>query len=110
MFLQLNMCRNYWLMAADDELVSLAREWRIPLVWLSTRRGVGLTGVVNLARQLRKTPPDMLMFFTHLPNIWGCLWGRLNKIPLIIGSCRTGVPRWGHERWLWHLVAFHFLP
>ncbi len=93
-----------WLMAADDELASLASEWQIPLIWLSTRRGVGPTGVVNLARQLRKTPPDMLMLFTHLPNIWGCLWGRLNKIPLIVGSCRDGVPRWRHERWLWPLT------
>lgn len=93
-----------WLMAADDELAHLAREWRIPLVWLSTRRGVGLTGVINLARHLRKSRPDLLMLFTHLPNIWGCLWGYLNRIPLIVGSCRSGVPRFQHERWLWSLT------
>ncbi len=98
-----------WLMAGDDELTPLAREWGIPLVFLSKRPGVGPTGVVNLARRLFKYRPDLMMLFTHIPNIWGCLWGFLSRAPLMVGSCRDGLPRWQHERWLWpltdHLVS-----
>ena len=94
-----------WLMAAGDDLVQQARDWGLPLTWLSRQEQVGPGAVLNLWRRLRRGEIDVLLPFTVVPNIWGRILGRLARVPAIVGNCRGGgAPRRQGERWLWPLT------
>ena len=94
-----------WLLAAGDDLVPLARQWGLPLSWLSRQAQVGPGGLLNLWRRLRRGGLDLLLPFTVVPNIWGRILGRLARVPAIVGNCRGGgAPKRQHERWLWPLA------
>ncbi len=94
-----------WLLAAGDDLVSLAREWGLPLTWISRQEQVGPEALLNLWRQLRRGAMELLLPFTVMPNIWGRILGRLARVPGIVGNCRGGeAPRRQGERWLWPLA------
>ena len=94
-----------WLLAAGDDLVPLARQWGLPLSWLSRQAQVGPGGLLNLWRRLRRGDLDLLLPFTVVPNIWGRILGRLARVPAIVGNCRGGgAPKRQHERWLWPLA------
>ncbi len=94
-----------WLLAAGDDLVPLARQWGVPLTWLSRQAEAGPGGLLNLWRRLRRDDLDLLLLFTVVPNIWGRILGRLARVPAIVGNCRGGgAPRRQHERWLWPLA------
>jgi len=94
-----------WLLARGADLAPLAREGGVPLVWLGDSRIVGPGSLVALARRLWDHPPDLLIPLTVVPNIWGRLWGRLARVPVIVGNCRGGnAPGRQHERWLWRLA------
>lgn len=98
-----------WVLRAGDDLASLARDGGIPVVWLSRSRRVGPVSLLNLARRLHRDPPQVLMLLTVIPNIWGRLFGRWARVPVIVGNCRGGAaPQRQHERWLWPL-ADHIL-
>ncbi|MEW6659015.1 MAG: glycosyltransferase [Thermodesulfobacteriota bacterium] len=97
-----------WVMAAGDDLAPLARARGIPLVRLSGRKKPGLPGLARLWVQLKKTPPDLLLCLTALPNIWGRLLGRLSGAPLVVGNVRGLLHGNQFERWLWPL-ADHIL-
>ena len=98
-----------WLLAGSDDLLPLARDFGLRLAWLSRRQRVGPGALANLWRRLRANPMDVLLPFTVVPNIWGRLWGRLARVPLIVGNCRGGgAPRRQHESLLWPL-AHHLL-
>jgi len=98
-----------WLLAGGDDLVPLARSFGVSLTWLSRRDAVGPGGLVSLWRRLRLEPPDVLLPLTVIPNIYGRIFGRLARVPLIVGNCRGGgAPRRQRERWLWPL-AHHIL-
>ena len=94
-----------WMLIAGDDLAPLARQWDIPLVWLSRQSRVNPLSLFSLWRRLRSTPIDVLMLLTVVPNIWGRILGRLARIPVIVGNCRGGTsPRDQRERWLWSLA------
>jgi glycosyltransferase involved in cell wall biosynthesis len=94
-----------WLLAAGDDLVQQARNWGLPLIWLSRKEQVGAGAVLNLWRRLRRRDFDLLLPFTVVPNIWGRILGRLCRVPAIVGNCRGGgAPSRQHERWLWRLA------
>jgi glycosyltransferase involved in cell wall biosynthesis len=95
-------------MAAGEDLVPLARSWGLPLVRLSAGKKPGLPGLARLWLRLKKTPPDLLLCLTALPNIWGRLLGRLSGVPLVVGNVRGLLPGVQFERWLWPL-ADHIL-
>ena len=98
-----------WLLMAKDNLAPLAQEWGIPLVWLSRQSWMGPWFLPGLWRRLKKTPMDLLLLMTGVPNIWGRILGRLAGVPLIVGNIRDGNdPRLQHDRWLWPL-ADHIL-
>ncbi len=98
-----------WLLAEGDDLALLAREWGFEPVWLSRGEGPGPAGLFRLWRRLRKSPVDLLLLLTVVPNIWGRLLGRLAGVPVIVGCCRGGgAPRRQRERWLWPL-AHHII-
>ena len=94
-----------WLLAAGRDLAPLAREWGLPLTWLSRQEQVGPGALLNLWRRLQNHPIDLLMPFTVVPNIWGRILGRLTRVPAIVGNCRGGgAPQRQRERWLWPLA------
>jgi len=98
-----------WVLRAGDDLVEVARQWGIPVVWLARSGWVGPQSLLGLGRRLWQAPPDLLMLFTVIPNIWGRLWGRLAGVRCIVGNCRGGAAPWRqHERCLWPL-AHHIL-
>ena len=86
-------------------MVSLAREWGLPLTWISRQEQVGPEALLNLWRHLRRGAIELLLPFTVMPNIWGRILGRLARVPSIVGNCRGGeAPRRQGERWLWPLA------
>ncbi|MHB8066899.1 MAG: glycosyltransferase [Desulfobaccales bacterium] len=97
-----------WIMAGGDDLSSVARSWGIPLVRLSSGKKPGPVGLARLWRRLQKTPPDLLLCLTALPNIWGRVLGRWSSVPLVVGNVRGLLPGVQFERWLWPL-ADHIL-
>jgi glycosyltransferase involved in cell wall biosynthesis len=98
-----------WLLIARDDMVPLARARSIPLVWLSRGRNVGPVSIINLWRRLRTTRVDLLLALTVVPNIWARILGRLRRVPLIVGNCRSNTdPEEQCERWLWPL-AHHII-
>lgn len=98
-----------WVLRAGDDLTPVAREYDLPVVWLARSGWVGPQSLWGLWQHLWQTPPDLLMLLTVIPNIWGRLWGRAARAPVIVGNCRGGAAPWRqHERWLWPL-AHHIL-
>jgi glycosyltransferase involved in cell wall biosynthesis len=98
-----------WLLTGGDDLLPLARDWGIAPVFLYRQDQVGPAALAHLWRRLKNAPVDILLPFTVVPNIWGRVWGRLARVPLIVGNCRGGgAPRRQHESWLWPL-AHHLL-
>jgi len=98
-----------WVLRAGDDLAPVAEDYGLPVVWLARSSWVGPASLLGLAKRLRTHPPDLLMCLTVIPNIWGRLWGRLARVPVIVGNCRGGAAPWRqHERWLWP-CAHHLL-
>jgi glycosyltransferase involved in cell wall biosynthesis len=94
-----------WLLAGGEDLAPLARDWGVPLVFLSRQQRVGPVALSRLWRRLKDQPVDLFMPLTVVPNIWGRGLGRLARVPVIVGNCRGGgAPRRQHERWLWPLA------
>jgi L-malate glycosyltransferase len=94
-----------WLLAAGRDLEPLARDWDVPITWLSRCETVGPGALLNLWRRLGRGEIDLLMPFTVVPNIWGRILGRLARAPVVVGNCRGGgAPRRQGERWLWPLA------
>jgi len=97
-----------WSMTAGDDLAPLARSWAIPVIYLSRRKMPGLDSLTRLWLRLKKSPPDLLLTLTAVPNIWGRLLGRVAGAPLIVGNVRSLTHHRQHEGWLWPL-ADHIL-
>ncbi len=94
-----------WIMAGGEDLDPLARSWGIPLARFSSGKKPGPVGLARLWRRLQKTPPDLLLALTALPNIWGRILGRLSGAPLVVGNVRGLLPGVQFERWLWPLAS-----
>jgi glycosyltransferase involved in cell wall biosynthesis len=91
-----------WVLRAGDDLAPVAQEWDLPVVWMARSGWVGPQSLLGLGKRLWRNPPDLLMLLTVIPNIWGRLWGKLARAPLVVGNCRGGAAPWRqHERWLW---------
>lgn len=93
-----------WTLAAGADLAGPVVSGGIPVKSLSAGRFVGPITLGRLARELRRSQPDVLVLLTALPNIWGRPIGRLVHVPLIVGNCRDSTPWHQHERWLWRLA------
>ena len=98
-----------WVLRAGDDLLPVAQEYGISVVWLARSGWVGPQSLLHLGRRLWTNPPDLLMLLTAIPNIWGRLWGRVAQVPIIVGNCRGAAAPWRqHERVLWP-AADHIL-
>lgn len=77
----------------------------VPLTHIGNKRQVPPAFFLQLYKYLKVLKPDILIPCTALPNIWGRIWGKILKIPVVIGTCRGGgAPKRQYERLLWHLT------
>ncbi|MDR1855934.1 MAG: glycosyltransferase [Desulfovibrio sp.] len=81
------------------------RDAGIELRHLGRGRDVAWDFLPGVFRMLREMRPDVLVPCTAIPNIWGRIFGRLLRVPAIVGTCRGGgAPVRQHERFLWRLA------
>lgn len=79
-------------------------ETHVPISYLGQGRDVNPFFFYKVGVAIRELSPDILIPCTALPNIWGRLWGKVLKIPIVLGTCRGGgAPARQHERLLWRL-------
>ena len=90
-----------WTLMGGDELEAAP----LPVLRLGKRNRVSVGSLHALWRRVRQVRPDLLVLWTVVPNIWGRIFGRICRIPAIVGNCRDGpAPRRQHERLLWRLA------
>lgn len=86
-------------------ITDLDSEVHVPLRHLGAKRGPDPFFFYKIGTLLRKLAPDILIPCTALPNIWGRIWAKVLKIPVVLGTCRGGgAPVRQHERFLWRLT------
>jgi glycosyltransferase involved in cell wall biosynthesis len=96
-------------LTGKTDLDQVAVEAGIPVRHLGRGRGVAPLFFLNLCNALKEAAPDILVPCTALPNIWGRIWGRYLRVPLIVGTCRGGSAlACQHEVLLWRL-AHHMI-
>lgn len=77
----------------------------LPAFYLGSTRKVAPLFFLKLPKILAQLKPDILVPCTALPNIWGRIWGKFLKIPLVVGTCRGGGAQVRqHEQLLWRLA------
>ncbi|HRZ11746.1 MAG TPA: glycosyltransferase family 4 protein [Kiritimatiellia bacterium] len=90
-----------WTMAAGEDLDPAP----VPRVKLADGSVVFARAIAALGRALKRSPPDLLVLWTVVPNRWGRILGRWAGARAIVGNCRDGsAPRRQHERWLWRFA------
>lgn len=96
-------------LTGPTDLDEAARQADIALFHMGSSRKACPFFFARLGQCLKAIAPDILIPCTALPNIWGRLWGRALRVPLIAGTCRGGgAPVRQHERFLWRL-AHHLI-
>jgi len=97
-----------WSLIGGADFAPRAKEYGIPVTWLTGRPKVGPHLLAPLWNKLGQGGVDILLPLTVVPNIWGRIFGRLHKVPVIIGACRGGdaLPK-QHERFLWRFADHH---
>ncbi|WP_051261902.1 glycosyltransferase family 4 protein [Desulfovibrio inopinatus] len=97
-----------WTMMAGSDFSSTAQQYDVPVRVLADTPAVKLSSLTALRRALAETRPDILMPLTAVPNIWGRIFARLAKVPVVIGTCRGGgAIRRQHERFLARIAHHH---
>ncbi len=91
-----------WVLRGGDDLLAMALEAGIGVEYLSQSSWVGPEALAGLAWRLLKKPPHILYTLTVIPNIWGRVFGRLARVPVIVSGYRSLLPK-QHESWLWPL-------
>jgi glycosyltransferase involved in cell wall biosynthesis len=94
-----------WVLMGGDDLLPEAEEYGLTIVRLGRGAYVWPSALLRLWRRLRSHPVDILLLLTGIPNIWGRIFGRLSRVPVIVGACRDHV-LW-HERFLGGLAHHH---
>lgn len=89
-----------WLMRRGTDMLPLAEETGVKIVWLSQSARVGAVSLFCLLTTIRRFRPDILYTLTVVPNIWGRLFGRVSGVPVIVSGFRNVVAE-PLERWLW---------
>ncbi len=104
-FLGTGHAPEIWTLTNGDQLSDLAFQDDIPVRKLGKSATVTVPTLYQLAWNLRKTRPDILLCLTVLPNIWGRIIGKFCFLPIVIGACRGGgAPIRQHEKFLWPLA------
>jgi glycosyltransferase involved in cell wall biosynthesis len=97
-----------WSLIGGDDFAPRAEQYGIPVTWLTREPEVGPRILPALWKKLGQGGVDILQPLTVVPNIWGRVFGRWHKVPVIVGACRGGdaLPK-QHERFLWRLAHHH---
>lgn len=91
-------------LTGPTDLDDLARQAGIEVHHLGRDRRLAPFFFGRLGAALRRLRPDVLVPCTALPNIWGRLWARALRLP-VLGTVRGGGgPKRQHERFLWRLA------
>lgn len=97
-----------WTLMAGLELWPRARRWGLEIRQLGRAGYVWPPALVGLYLALGRRRPDLLLLYTGIPNIWGRLLGRLQRLPAIVATCRGSLePRRQADRWLWPMAHHH---
>ncbi len=91
-----------WLLRGGTDMLAMAQETGVNIVWLSMSRRVGPLSLFNLMWRILHSKPQILYTLTVVPNVWGRLLGRLGRVPVIVSGFRN-VVREPLESWLWRL-------
>jgi glycosyltransferase involved in cell wall biosynthesis len=93
---------HLWVLRGGTDMVPLAKEASAgnEVVWMSHDRWVGPKALANLAFRLRSHRPHVLYTMTVVPNIWGRLFGRMARVPVIVSTWRDLYPQ-QYERLMW---------
>lgn len=98
-------CPHMLTFTGPTDMDRQAIEGDIKLKNMGSGRGLAPMFFLRLQAELKKIAPDIIVPCTALPNIWGRIWGRVLKVPVIVGTCRGGgAPVRQHERLLWRLT------
>ncbi len=91
-----------WVLRGGMDMAQVARETGAKLVWLSQSRAVGPKAIINLFWRLLRHRPTILYTLTPVPNIWGRVFGRILRVPVVVSSFRN-ILAYQHEGLLWRL-------
>jgi len=91
-----------WVLRGGMDMAPLARETGAPVTWLSRDAWVTPRALAALARKIRNEKPAILYTLTVVPNIWGRIFGRIARVPVIVSSWRNPQPR-QFEGLLWRM-------
>ncbi|MEW6532121.1 MAG: glycosyltransferase family 4 protein [Thermodesulfobacteriota bacterium] len=91
-----------WVLRGGEDMIPHAETAGLPIRHMSGTSWVGPHSLANLAFHLHTRRPQILYTLTVVPNIWGRLFGRLVRVPVIVSGYRNLLPK-QHERFLWRL-------
>lgn len=91
-----------WVLRGGEDMLPLAEEANVKVVYLSLSPWVGPRAIVHLLWRIMRYPPDILYTLTGVPNIWGRPFGTIARVPVIISSWR-GLVEKQLESLLWPL-------
>ncbi len=91
-----------WILRGGSDMVPAAEDAGIKMTHLSHDTWVSPASLAALARKLLSNRPEILYTLTVVPNIWGRVFGRIARVPVVVSGYRNLMPK-QHERWLWRL-------
>lgn len=95
---------HLWVLRRGTDMAPLAKEaaGSNEVLWLSHDSWVTPRALARLAYRLVKDRPHVLYTMTVVPNIWGRLFGRMARVPVIVSTYRDLYPQ-QYERLMWPL-------
>lgn len=94
-----------WVLMGGRDFLPWAESMNIPVALLGKGSYVWPPDLWRLWLRIRSRPVDILYLLTGIPNIWGRIFGRLLRVPVIVGACRDHV-LW-YERFLASFAHCH---
>ncbi|PKN23841.1 MAG: glycosyl transferase [Deltaproteobacteria bacterium HGW-Deltaproteobacteria-21] len=94
-----------WVLMGGRDFLPWAESMDIPVALLGKGSYVWPPDLWKLWLRIRSRPVDILYLLTGIPNIWGRIFGRLLRVPVIVGACRDHV-LW-YERFLASFAHCH---
>jgi L-malate glycosyltransferase len=91
-----------WVLRGGSDMLPAAEATGVNIIHLSRSSWVGPNALANLAWRLFHNCPQVLYTLTVVPNIWGRVFGKLIRVPVIVTGYRSLFPN-QHERLLWPL-------
>ncbi len=98
-----------WTLRQGDALMHMARDGNIPVTILSNTQTLDtVASIPAIFKHIQNKRPSLIHTCTAYPNIWGRIFGRLCRVPVVVGSCRAQRNvKQQHERFLWRTAHAH---